>query len=180
MNTDCRDLHSMPGCAWIPAFADLTAGGSMSESDMVAAVRAYLSLVEAPPRSREARLSALAESLDRLAFAYHHVTETDFHDDVPGRPDDVYQASHKAMGRRFPELGFAAVAASKDITAASTTGDAIDDLVDIADELQQVQWLWDNKSLEAASNQFRAGYCSHWGRHLQNLRGHLHALLHEP
>src|SRR5258707_558910 len=142
----------------------------MPESDMIAAVRAYLSLIEAPLSSNEARLSALAEALDRLAFAYHHVTETDFHYDVLDRPHDVYQAAHKAMGRRFPELGFYA-AASKDVTGPSTTGDAIDDLVDIADELQQVQWLWDNRSPEAASNQFRTGYRFHWGRHLHDLRG---------
>ncbi|QEX19514.1 hypothetical protein FRZ44_48280 [Hypericibacter terrae] len=152
----------------------------MSESDMIAAAEAYLSLVDAPPNSSEARLSALAETLDRLAFVYHRVTETDLHYEVPDRSHDVYQAAHKAMGRRFPELGFYAVATSKDITAPPMTGDAIDDLVDIADELQQVQWLWDNKSPEAAGNLFRAGYRLHWGRHLQDLRGHLHALLQEP
>ncbi|MGH6941648.1 DUF5063 domain-containing protein [Hypericibacter sp.] len=152
----------------------------MPEPDMIVAVRTYLNLVEAPPTSSEARLSALAEALDRLAFAYHHIAETELHYEVPDRHHNDAGAIHRAMGRQFPELGFYAVAGSKEIGALSTTGDAIDDLVDIADELQQVLWLWDNKSSQSASNQFRAGYRFHWGRHLQNLRGHLHAHLYEP
>jgi hypothetical protein len=151
----------------------------MPESDMIAAIKAYLDLVVRPPDSSERRLSLLAEILDRLATIYHDISETDLHYDVSDISHDSYAAAHKAMGQRFPELGFYSTVESKAVPASSITADAIDDLVDIVAELQDVMALWESGAQQDAFNQYRAGYRFHWGRHLQDLRGHLHAMLHE-
>lgn len=57
------------------------------------------------------------------------------------------------------------------------TGDAIDDLADIAGELQEVAWLWRNAGPDPALWQFHLLYRGHWGQHLHGLRLYFHALL---
>lgn len=53
---------------------------------------------------------------------------------------------------------------------------AVGDLVEIAADLMEVLWLFDNASENDAIWQFRWGYRHHWGRHLHELRVYLHAL----
>lgn len=152
----------------------------MSLSDLALPVRNFLELIKAPPASKRARLQVLAMALDHLAYAYHGLTETDFDYDVTDHPADWYQKVYQEISARFPELGFYSVVESKGIDEAPVLGDAIDDLIDIEAELRDVLALWDLGSQQAAANQYRWGYRFHWGRHLLDLRKHLHALLHEP
>lgn len=56
-------------------------------------------------------------------------------------------------------------------------GDAIDDIVDIAQELMDVAWLWEQAGADAACWQYRFGHDGHWGRHLRVLRAYQDALI---
>ena len=55
-------------------------------------------------------------------------------------------------------------------------GDAIDDLGDIAIDLAEVAWLWENAGESAALWQFFFGFESHWGSHLRNLQWYVHEM----
>jgi hypothetical protein len=151
----------------------------MPSSDLALPVRNFLELIKAPPASKTARLQALAAALDHLAYAYHGLTGTDFDYDVTDHPPDWHQKAYREIGARFPELGFYSVVESKGIDESPALGDAIDDLIDIDAELRDVLALWDLGSHQVAANQYLWGYRFHWGRHLLDLRKHLHALLYE-
>lgn len=147
---------------------------------MIEVIREFLELLERD-LPEDQRLLALARALDRLAICYHDVPAG-----VPGNrtdaPDRDYQRLRAAVAQRFPELGHynEAWPIHADIGAGETTvGDAIDDLSDIAGDLEEVVWRWENISIDDAAWSFRFTYQSHWGRHLHSLRSYLHALMFE-
>jgi hypothetical protein len=82
---------------------------------------------------------------------------------------------------RFPELGFYHSPASVPFEAEEdptlSLGDRIDDVADIAGELMEVVWRWENNGPADAVWYFRFSYEGHWGRHLHDLRRYLHALM---
>ncbi|RKI46268.1 DUF5063 domain-containing protein [Corallococcus sp. AB004] len=104
------------------------------------------------------RESDLRLVLDRLALASHFA-----HAD-PGpestSPNDVPTTSrhelHKRLGKRFPELG-----------------DTLDDLVDIALDLEEVLRRWETDEEDAVWH-FGFLFVAHWGQHLRALQLHLH------
>jgi hypothetical protein len=53
---------------------------------------------------------------------------------------------------------------------------AASDLAEIASDLSEVLWLFENASHNDAVWDFRFGYQSHWGRHLHEVRTYLHDL----
>ncbi|MFN7134579.1 MAG: DUF5063 domain-containing protein, partial [Myxococcales bacterium] len=65
-------------------------------------------------------------------------------------------------------------------TAQIMVGDAIDDIVDIANDLQQVVWRWETTSEADALWHFRFSFTSHWGAHLRALQLYLHERAHWP
>lgn len=108
-----------------------------------------------------------------MAQAYH--TTPNFSSDDYDPPDRSYEEAREIAARAFPSFGFYADVTPEPISAPDViVGDAIDDLADIAVELQEVEWRWTNTSPEDAAWAFRFGYQSHWGKHLHNLRRYLH------
>jgi hypothetical protein len=152
---------------------------------MIEAVRAYLDLLQEDATSND-RLRALARVLDQLAMAYHQVA-----DGVPaGEYPNVYRrgdyaAMRKLVARAFPDFGFyPSVSSGDDVRAEGVlttvaVGDAVDDLTDIALEMQEVAWRWENTGVDDAAWHFQFGYGSHWGRHLHDVRNYVHARLFE-
>jgi Domain of unknown function (DUF5063) len=150
----------------------------MSQTEMLAAAEAFLEFIEHAGSPAKERLGKLAELLDRLASAYHGVTQTDDLYDFIEEVNRDYQAEYKAIGGRFPELGYYAnLHDPRELLAPTLTGDAIDDLIDISFEMRGVVWIWKNRSPQEAANQFRSSYRHHWGRHLLNLRSYLHEVI---
>jgi hypothetical protein len=89
-----------------------------------------------------------------------------------------YDELRKSISPRFPELGlYATIVPGQPTDLQGMVGDAIDDLVDIASDLEEVLWRSEHVNLEDARWHFRFGYLSHWGQHLMGLRGHVHHLL---
>jgi hypothetical protein len=74
---------------------------------------------------------------------------------------------------RFPDFGFynlpewvtKEIAQSKCVVA-----DAIDDILDIGNDLLDVEWRWANTSEADALWHFQTSYSSHWQAHLRGLQ----------
>lgn len=148
-------------------------------SVMLEAIDAYQCLLADPPPTKADRLAALAECLDRLSMAYHQTPDVESKDDDRSLPEPIdYNEMRQLIAPQFPELGlYASIEAGPPTNLNGLTGDAIDDLVDIASDLQEVAWRAEHVSLDDAAWHFRFGYLTHWGQHLVELRLHLHYLL---
>ena len=155
----------------------------MPNSVMVEAIHRFLEAVTGVPLLEQERLPTLAEALDRLALAYHHIPEG-----APGSDADPPRESDAALreeiSRRFPELGLYASVPPEEpsgaaLDCAPEVGDAVDDLTDVVGEMRAIVWRCKNVDEEDAAWHFRFGYRTHWGRHLHDLRRYLHLLMFE-
>ena len=145
-------------------------------NDMIDAVRSYLVLLRSPPEAADERVGALAEALDRLALAWHGAPPID-RDDVTDLADHTtYDEMRAIAAAAFPDFGFySVVPPDENWQQQAMVGDAIDDLADIALEMERVEQLWEKALPAEADRQFRYWYGAHWGRHLHNLRSYIHA-----
>ncbi|RKG83935.1 DUF5063 domain-containing protein [Corallococcus terminator] len=128
--------------------------------------------VDAPTRECDLRLA-----LDRIALASHFV-DVEFDPNAPS-PDDVpttpYKEFSQRLGQCFPGLGYYSVSLdSTDLGEEKPgVGDAIDDLADIARDLQEVLLRWETSEVDALWH-FQFNFGAHWGQHLRALQLHLH------
>jgi hypothetical protein len=77
---------------------------------------------------------------------------------------------------RFPNYGYYNVA--EDVTqkigeSKATVGDSIDDIADIAGDLYETKWRWENNSPEDGLWFFSNNFQSHWSKHLRELQIYL-------
>ena len=123
--------------------------------------------------SAEERMQRLRRSLDRLALLQHDVNYTFDERDYPDTPLKDYNAIRQLVSSRFPDLGYYNVPNSVTQDIAQTgidVGDAIDDIADIAIELNEVLWRFDHTSIDDALWYFEFSYVSHWEHHLRELQ----------
>jgi hypothetical protein len=118
-------------------------------------------------------LRRLAAVLDELALAYDRGTAIDALREQSPEP----KADRAALGRRFPQLGLYAATNSLEVPGLPMVGDAIDDLLDIASDLEEALSELRQSGETEATKAFRFGYERHWGAHLHELRLHLYNLL---
>jgi hypothetical protein len=136
------------------------------------AIERYLNLLDRDPADGESGLRNLALALDHLVSVYfetHHV-EPAGDEEAPSRS---YAEFYQRAGKAFPELGlypYADPGEEKPLVA-----DAIDDIADIAGDLAEVLWHFDNTSVANGVWEYRFGYQHHWGDHLHSLRNYLHS-----
>jgi hypothetical protein len=146
---------------------------------MIQEVRRFLEIFD-QDQQEKIDLRFLAATLERLACAYY-----DLQPDAP--PQNAKEPPNKDMGkaardvvaRVFPDFGFYDLSDPLRVGAQSMVGDAIDDLLDIRAEMLETVWRWENNGPQDAVWHFRLSYEGHWGRHLQNLCGYVHALIFE-
>jgi hypothetical protein len=149
----------------------------MPSIEMIDAVRAFLDFVTSD--ATDADLHVLCEALDRLSLAYHQAPRGSLESDAepPGTDNTNLR---ETISRRFPTLGFyATTTPAEDPDSAVMMGDAIDDLLDIARELKEIVWRWENTGPNDAAGHFRFLYEVHWGQHLHDLRRYLHFVIFE-
>ena len=121
-------------------------------------------------------LPALVRALDALAMAYHATPEGTSSPEDLDPPEHDYNATRARIAPRFPDLGFYAVADPLEVPSTTPMGDAIDGLCDIANELSETLWRWDNLGPDDAHRHFHQMFF-HWGSHLRELQSFLHAHL---
>lgn len=145
----------------------------MEDTPTIATIRRFLRLLRegVPPSDEE-----LARALDELAMAYHEAPEGSPADDDSEPPSDEIRPRHAELDKRFPGYGFYALADPLEPQDQKClVGYAIDDLADIARDLEEVVWRSENIGVDDAHWHFKFLYRSHWGRHLRELAYYLHA-----
>jgi hypothetical protein len=153
--------------------ASFSAKVYMNRDDIHKAISDFLDLLDGGKEDAEGREAALALNLDRLALAYHYSEYKFDETDYPDAPRKDYQELREIVSALFPEYGYYNVAAriSVEISEGGLhVGDAIDDITDIAIDMDEVLWLWKNTSVDNALWEFKQGYENHWGMHLRCLQ----------
>ena len=149
------------------------------DTDMIVAINGYLELLTADHLTREQRLQSLPPLLDTLSFIVHRIPvgAEALDQDPPEIPDSRYKDRYQQIERNFPDLGLYVMSTVIDEINEPMVGDAIDDLVDIAQDLEQIIWRWTHSGPDDAYWWFRWGFRFHWGQHLRDLSCHLHGRL---
>ena len=136
----------------------------------ITAARRYIDLVTTDVNPT---IAALARCLDELAITYY--------DTPPGMPDERADEPPRAtvaydgFGSLFPDLGYYGVADPAETAGDVLVGDAIDDIMDIARDLEEVLWRSEHIGSADADWHFRLLFEAHWGVHLRNLSRYLHS-----
>jgi hypothetical protein len=140
------------------------------------AIEAYLSLIDGRPKTDPADLKKLALALDRLVGEYNLTEDLEPSDSEAEPPESSWPDLYKRAAASYPRLGYYPCADPTDEPETeSFVGDAIDDLADIARDLLDVIWYFDQGRIEDGIWQFRFAYQVHWGMHLHQLRVVLHS-----
>jgi hypothetical protein len=121
-------------------------------------------------------IAMLARRLDELALSYHD-TPLGNPDESDEPPPSECRAEYIDIGPRFPDLGYYGSADPKEVPGQAIVGDAIDDIMDITNDLKQVLWRFDRFGPDDANWYFRFLYQGHWGEHLRDLARYLHSRL---
>lgn len=143
--------------------------------DISTAIRRYLDVLEG---TDGATLYDLAKALDGLVATYHRVpdVEPDTTEASAAPRTDERRIIDAAMAA-FPDVGWYALVDPQDGQDQQIgMSIAVSDLAEIASDLMEVLWLFENASHNDAVWEFRFGYQNHWGRHLHELRSYLHGL----
>ncbi|MEZ6036310.1 MAG: hypothetical protein R3F29_02435 [Planctomycetota bacterium] len=118
--------------------------------------------------------SVLEGLLDRLAVAVPRGADVpECAAQLPAHDQDAWR---EMVAQRFPDFGLYAKASSPDADA-GPSGDAIDDLLDIALELDRASWCRRHGSPHDGERYLSWAFSTHWGAHLRGLQGYLHHLL---
>ena len=140
-------------------------------------INQYLVVLQRKPADDLKGMGELARAMDRLVMCYHDTPDVgpNTTDSEAPRIDEAPFIERATAA--FPNLGWYALGDPQgDLDQQVGMSIAVCDLVEIAADLIEVLWLFDNASENDAVWQFRWGYQNHWGRHLHELRVYLHAL----
>lgn len=159
-----------------------TRGGDVStpRSEQVvlikAAIETFLARLDRDPADGFDGLKKLALALDNLVVVYFQIEAVEPGEDVEP-PKKSYPEAYKRATQAYPELGFYPYAdpGGDPGKEEALVADAIDDLADIAGDLTEVLWHFENSGEENGNWGFRFGYQHHWGDHLRSLRNYLHS-----
>ena len=145
----------------------------MNDTPAISAIRRFLSVLrDGDPPSDE----RLAYALDELVMAYHAAPEGEPAKGDPHPPDKNWNGRYASLGKRFPQLGYYAVAdPAEAVNNEPMCGDGIDDLADIEGDLREALWRFENLGADDAHWHFKLSFRSHWGRHARSLAFYLHA-----
>jgi len=105
-----------------------------------------LNFLELLENEIQIEVESLELALDKLALMYHFVGEiSDDENEYPEAPIRDYSWWRELLEKRFPNLGYYNIPSTISVNVGDAemhTGDALDDLADIANELSEVAWRW--------------------------------------
>jgi hypothetical protein len=144
---------------------------------IVTAIQDYLELIRPEGRRGDTTLAHLAQALDQLVSTYYAAPDVS-PDTVDSCAPCIDQRPYEeSAAAAFPDLGWYAVAEPEgDMDQKVGLTIATSDLAEIAADLINVLWLFENASENDAIFDFRLGYQTHWGRHAHELRVYLHTM----
>lgn len=146
-----------------------------------AAVEAFLHFVGKPQPVAPADLREVVRLLDALAMARHACPSAESPDDDGLEPaaNEPGEARRKRLCVRFPGLGYYDILHPSPVDILCSEpglGDAIDDLLDIEDELRTALWYRDHGQAGEGERFLAWSFDVHWGQHLRDLQLFLHAV----
>lgn len=142
------------------------------------AVEALLETLRCTEPTKKDPLRDLQRLLDALALTVHTLDNPPDIEDHPDPPTSYYEECRANVVRRFPSLGYYNVPLN--ITQSLTEpelglADAVDDLADIAADLESAIWRRDNNGEADGISHLDLTFRTHWGMHLRGLQLFLHA-----
>lgn len=147
--------------------------------EMVALARAWLTFVHEPDPVSEEDLLRLEAILDKLSVLRHElgpIHGLEFEDGTVDPPRADQSVLRARLSKRFPMLGFYNIpeVVSKDLMQTGLMmGDAIDDILDITNDLSEVVWMIEQKRANEACWTFGFGFDQHWRNHARSLLWYL-------
>lgn len=118
-------------------------------------------------------VGTLARCLDELALSYHDTPVGEPHENDDQPPAEI-DATYADIGSRFSGFGYYGTVFGIDVTEEAVVGDAIDDILDITNDLKEVLWRFERFGADDANWYFRMLYQMHWGEHLRGLANYLY------
>jgi hypothetical protein len=115
----------------------------------------------------------LARCLDELALSYYDAPAGEPSESEAEPPPEI-QSIYADIAARFPDLGLYGTVFGIDLPGEAITGDAIDDILDITNDLKKVLWRFDRLGADDAHWYFRMLFQIHWGEHLRGLSHYLY------
>lgn len=149
---------------------------SVPEAKIREAIARFMASMDRDPNDEFVGLRTLAISLDNLVAVYFETDDVEPDGEVEPPPKDTARFLRQ-FAAAFPELGLYPYAdpGGDPGEEIHLVADAIDDLGDIAGDLDEVLWYFENSTNSEAIWHFRWGYQNHWGEHLHSLRSYLHS-----
>lgn len=145
----------------------------MNREYILEAITEFIDLIDEPPRDPQQQCDALIKALDNLAYSMRFI---DYNFDDKEYPDSpIVTKEYKDVGQLFKQFGYYNIALDVTVKLGESslgTGDAIDDILDIYNELYAVKWCSENTSIDDAIWYFENSY-THWGEHMRNLQVYL-------
>lgn len=117
-------------------------------------------------------MAELARCVDELALSYHGTPfgEPSESDDEPSE----IRATYAQIAARFADLGYYGTVFGIDVPGEAIVGDAIDDILDITNDLKEVLWRFEKLGADDSHWHFRLLFHMHWGEHLRGLANYLY------
>lgn len=148
-------------------------------SVLVERIRDVLGVVEDASRPESEAIEALEAALDGLVECVHGIRFEFDSTEYPEPPRKDPKATYQRVAQRYPSFGLynmPRAVSDKISTTELTVGDAVSDVAEICDDLQEILWRFQHTSEADALFHFQLGYRSHWGRHLRELQLYVHDL----
>lgn len=155
----------------------------MESNDVKIAVSHFLELVVNGRGDERENIAALIVALDMLAWMQHVVEAPEnLRSEEAGAsgsqeaPEREYAKMRALVGQQFPSFGYYSTPANpvdQNGEAEMITGDAVADLANIACELYEVAWRFQNAGTNDALRAFSDGYARSWRSHLRTLQWYI-------
>lgn len=119
--------------------------------------------------------------LDLVAYQMHSIKPSG---EFNGKeiPENNYNEIRATISKRFDKWGYYNTVEDVTVKIAETeilTGDAIDDMTDIINDLKMIMWSYNNEDEQTAIWHLHDSYFHHWREHLRNLQFYIHCLENE-
>lgn len=147
----------------------------MKTNDVKVAVSHFLDLVVNGRGDEEENVQALEVALDMLAWI-QHVVEPSLEHEHPDAPPREYDKMREIIAQQFPSFGSYRSPTNpheQNGETATVVGDAVHDLADIALELYEVAWRFQNSSEADALWSFTRSYKERWRTQLRILQWYM-------
>jgi hypothetical protein len=153
----------------------------VNQDDIKNLIDEFIKFVEFGSLEPTTRNRNLMKFLDNLGLSQAYLSITFDENNYSEPPRKNQTELRKVIEKNFPEYGYYNVALTvtdKIGEAEIGVGDAIDDIVDIYIDLCEVQWRWENTSIDDALWHYNNSYKAHWGEHLRDLQRYVYHLQH--